>query len=174
MSQGEVRRLFAAMIISASRIRLIAIAGLAALLTAALPRQGQAAQTDFADCTAQQYDRVRTEGEIAATIAACTNVLQDKSASSEQRAYAFYFRALNHFLDATRLAIAERKPVGAADASRREVNSALEDLASCIATAPAPDPHPFSLRATIETVLERFDGALDDLEHAIRASSSNG
>ncbi len=161
--------LFAAMTINAERIRLIAVVGLAALLTAALPRPGEAAQTDYADCIAQQYDRVRTESEIAATIAACTSVLQSKSASAEQRAYAFYFRALNHFLEATRLAIAEMKPIAAGDASRREVNSALEDLAACIATAPALDPHPFSLRATIETVLEQFDRALDDLEHAIRA-----
>ncbi|MBI5261145.1 MAG: caspase family protein [Bradyrhizobium sp.] len=46
---------------------------------------------------------------------------------------------------------------------------ALDDLAASISAAPRPAPQPFSLRATIYTVLERFDHALSDLAEAIRA-----
>lgn len=158
------------MAIVAGRVQLIACIGLAMLAMLTCPRLGEAGQTDYDNCIALQYDRVRTEAEIAATIATCTRVLQDPSASAERRAYGLYFRALNHFLEATRLALAEMKPIGSAgDAAQRELKSALDDLAACIAVAPAPHPQPFSLRATIHTVLEQFDDALDDLAHAIRA-----
>lgn len=154
----------------AGRLQYIVCIGLAALLALACPRQGEAQQSDYDACVALQYDRVRTEQEIAATIAACTRVLRDSLASAEKRAYALYFRGLNHFLEATRLAIAEMKPIGTAgEAAQRELKAALEDLAACIAVAPAPHPQPFSLRATIYAALERFDEALDDLARAIRA-----
>ncbi|NVN85465.1 MAG: caspase family protein [Rhodopseudomonas sp.] len=168
-TSAEYDQLFVVMKVIPGRIRLIATVGLVVLLTAVMPRQGKAQQSDYDDCVALQYDTVRTESAIAATIAACARVLQKPSASAEQRAYALYFRGLNHFLEATRIAIAERKPIGSGAAAQREVTAALDDLAACIATAPTPDPRPFSLRATIETVLERFDNALDDLDHAIRA-----
>jgi tetratricopeptide (TPR) repeat protein len=158
------------MAIIAGRAPFFALVGLAALLTFACPRQSEARQADYEACVALRYDRVRTEAEMAATIAACTRVLQDPSAAAEQRAYALYFRALNHFLEATRLAIAEMKPIGSAgDAAQRELKSALDDLAACIAAAPAPHPQPFSLRATIYTTLDRFDEALADLAQAIGA-----
>lgn len=144
--------------------------GLAALLTLVCPRQGAAGESDYEACVAPQYDRVRTEQEMAATIATCTRVLQDSAATAERRAFALYFRGLNHFLEATRLAVAEMKPIGSTgEAAQRELKAALEDLAACIAAAPAPHPQPFSLRATIYTALERFDEALDDLAQAIRA-----
>jgi tetratricopeptide (TPR) repeat protein len=152
----------------ANRVRRIVFAS-AFVLTAVLPCRSEAGPGEYQSCTALQYDRVRTEAEIVATIAACTSVANDSSASAEQRAYAFYFRGLNHFLGATRLAVAEMKPVGASEAAQRELTSALDDLAACIAAAPAPDPRPFSLRATIETAVEKFDAALDDLGQAIRA-----
>lgn len=158
------------MSIIASSIKLGACTGLAALLMIACPRQCEAQPADYDDCVALRYDRMRTEKEIAATVAACTRVLHGSVASAEQRAYVFYFRGLNHFLEATRLAIAEMKTIGSAgEAAQRELKSALEDLAMCIATAPAPHPQPFSLRATIYTTLERFDEALDDLARAIGA-----
>jgi tetratricopeptide (TPR) repeat protein len=166
---GPDNRLIA-MATLARRIQLIAVIALAVFLTLACPRPGEAQQTDYDACVALQYDRLRTDKEIAATIAACTRVLQEPAASAEQRAYALYFRALNHFLETTRLAIAEMKPIGSAgEAAQRELKSALDDLTACIAVAPAPHPQPFSLRATIYTALERFDNALDDLAGAIRA-----
>jgi tetratricopeptide (TPR) repeat protein len=131
---------------------------------------GRAQQSDDESCVAQQYDRVRTESEIAGTIAACTRVLATSSASAEQRARAYYFRGLNHFLDAVRLAVVEMKPIGSAgDVAQSELRSALDDLGACIAVAPEPSAFPFSLRATIYTALERYDNALADLEQAIRA-----
>ncbi len=158
------------MALIARRVHVVAVAALAALLAFACPRRSEARPTGYDDCVALQYDRVRTEGEIAATVAACTSVLRDPSASAEQRSHALYFRALNHFLEATRLALAEMKPVGSAQgAAQRELTSALDDLGASIAVAPAPYPQPFSLRATIYTVLEQFDNALDDLARAIGA-----
>ncbi|MDE2378854.1 caspase family protein [Bradyrhizobium sp.] len=149
---------------------LVALTGFVVLLALACPRQGEAQPGDYGACVALQYDRLRTEKEIAATIAACTRVLQDPSAGAEQRAYALYFRALNHFLETTRLALAEMKPIGSAgEAAQRELKTALDDLAACIAAAPTPHPQPFSLRATIYTTLDRFDEALADLARAIRA-----
>jgi tetratricopeptide (TPR) repeat protein len=131
---------------------------------------GHAQQNDDASCVAEQYDRVRTESEIAETIRACTRVLEKPSPPAQQRARAYYFRGLNHFLDAVRLAIAEMKPIGSAsDAAQSGLKSALQDLAACIAAAPEPSAFPFSLRATIYTILEQYDNALADLEQAIRA-----
>ena len=131
---------------------------------------GHAQQNDYAVCVAEQYDRVRTEVEIAGTIRACTRVVEESSASAEQRARAYYFRGLNCFLDAARLATVEMKPIGSAsDAARGEVKLALDDLAACVAAAPEPSAFPFSLRATIFTVLEQYDNALADLERAIGA-----
>ena len=131
---------------------------------------GRAQQNDYASCVAEQYDRVRTDSEIAETIRACTRVLEKPSMPAEQRARAYYFRGLNHFLDAVRLAIAEMKPIGSAsDAAQGGLKAALQDLAACIAVAPEPSAFPFSLRATIYAVLEQYDSALADLEQAIRA-----
>ncbi len=149
---------------------LACVAPLFAALAFAQPHQARAQQNDYAACVALQYDRVRTDNEIAGTIGACTRVLDNSSSSAEQRAYAYYFRGLNHFLKATQLAIAEVKPIGSgSDASQREVKLALDDLGASIATAPQPAPQPFSLRATIYTVLDQFDNALSDLARAIRA-----
>ena len=132
---------------------------------------GHAQQNDYVSCVAEQYDRVRTEAEIAGTIQACTRVLEKPSLPAEQRARAYYFRGLNHFLDAVRLSITEMKPIGSAsDAAQSGLKPALEDLAACIAAAPQPSAFPFSLRATIYTVLEQYDNALSDLEQAIRAA----
>ncbi len=131
---------------------------------------GHAQQNDYASCVAEQYDRVRTENEIAQTLRACTRVLDKPSLSAEQRARAYYFKGLNHFLDAVRLAIVEMKPVGSAsDAAQSSLKSAFQDLSACIAAAPEPSAFPFSLRATIYTVLEQYDDALTDLDQAIRA-----
>jgi tetratricopeptide (TPR) repeat protein len=128
-----------------------------------------AQNSDYVSCVAEQYDRVRTEGEIAETIRACTRALASV-VSAEQRARAYYFRGLNHFLDSVRLAIAEMKPIGSAgDPAQSQLKSALDDLGACIAAAPEPSAFPFSLRATIYTALERYDNALADLEQAIRA-----
>ncbi len=124
---------------------------------------------DYGSCTAEQYARLRTEGEIAATIGACTRVVEARSATVEQRARAHYFRALNHFLDAVRLAVAEMKPLGSAgEIVQRRIQAALDDLAACIEAAPTHDAAPFSLRATIHTTLDRYDAALADLGQAIR------
>jgi tetratricopeptide (TPR) repeat protein len=149
---------------------LISAALLCTVLLVGSTGMGHAQQNDYASCVAEQYDRVRTENEIADTIRSCTRALQTPSASAEQRARAYYFRGLNHFLDAVRLAIAEMKPIGlAGDAAQNEIKLALDDLGACIAAAPEPSPFPFSLRATIFAALEQYDNALADLEHAIRA-----
>lgn len=142
--------------------------GLTAMLVAA---SGSGAQQDsYTECVALRYDRVRTESEIAGTIHACTRVLEDPSATAEQRAHAYYFNGLNHFLKASQLAAAEGKPIGSAnEASQRETKLALDDLAASISAAPRPIPQPFGLRATIYTVLQHFDNALSDLAEAIRA-----
>lgn len=130
---------------------------------------GRTQQDDYAACIAPQYDRVRTAAEIAQTIGACTRVIDRPSATAEQRARAYYFRGLNHFLDAVRLAIAGMKPLASDPDAQSSVKLALADLAACIAVAPEPSAFPFSLRATIHTALEQYDSALSDLEHAIRA-----
>jgi tetratricopeptide (TPR) repeat protein len=148
--------------------RPIPILALAVLLMVAPPTGAAAEDVDYSNCVTLQYDRVRTQAEIAATMAACTSVLNDPTVTAERRAYALYFRGLNHFLEASRIAVSEMKPIGSSESGQREVTSALDDLAACIAAAPAPDPRPFSLRATIETVLEQYDRALDDLGSAIR------
>lgn len=142
---------------------------LVAMLIIGITTAGRADVNDFSNCTAQQYDRVRTESEMAATIGACTRVLESPAASPLQHAHAYYFRGLNYFLDAVRLAIAERQPIGSAGAAvQRLVQSALDDLAACIDIAPKVSALPYSLRATIHTVYERYDAALADLEQAIR------
>ena len=129
----------------------------------------RAEPNDFGTCTAEQYGRLRSESEMAATIGACTRVLELPSASVLQRAHAYYFRGLNYFLDAVRLAIAERQPIGSAGAAvQRLVQSALDDLGACIDIAPEVSALPYSLRATIHTVYERYDAAIADLEQAIR------
>lgn len=151
-------------------LRPIAIAALAAAPALALPQPAEARQPDYDACAAMRYDRVRTEAEHAATIAACGRVLEDPAESAEHRAYAYYFRGLNHFLETSRLAVVEMKPIGSGgEAAQRELKGALDDLAACIKTAPAPRPEPFSLRATIFTALERYEDALADLEQAGRA-----
>lgn len=156
--------------IASTCARLICAALLCGTVMIGLAGIGHAQQNDYASCVAEQYDRVRTESEIAQTIRACTSVLEYPSLSAEQRARAYYFRALNHFLDAVRLAIVEMKPIGSAgDAAQSGLKSALHDLSACIAAAPEPSAFPFSLRATIYTVLEQYDNALPDLEQAIRA-----
>lgn len=46
---------------------------------------GRAEPNDYEACTAQQYDRLRTASEIAATIGACSRVLQLPSVTAPQR-----------------------------------------------------------------------------------------
>ena len=138
---------------------------LCAAVVLATTNTGRTQQDDYATCVAEQYDRVKTDAEIARTIGACTRVIDRPSVMAEQRARAYYFRGLNHFLDAVGLAIAGMKPLASdLDAARSPVKAALADLAACIAVAPEPSPFPFSLRATIHTALEQYDPALSDLE----------
>jgi tetratricopeptide (TPR) repeat protein len=147
----------------------VTVVAVCAAVTAWIAGMARGQQDDFAACTALQYDRLRTEREIQDTIGACTRVLAASSATSLQRAHAFYFRGLNHFLRASQLSIAERKPIGSpGEASQLEITSALDDLASCMAAAPQSFVEPFTLRATIYTVLKQDDRALADLEQAIR------
>ena len=153
-----------------SRARVVSVIWLSTIAMLASASEVRAEQNDYVDCTATQHDRLRTDNELAGTIATCTRVLQDSSASAEQRANAYFFRGLNHFLKATHIALAEMKPIGSAgEASQVELKLALDDLAASIATAPRPMPQPFSLRATIYSALGQFDGALSDLAEAIRA-----
>lgn len=150
--------------------RHVCIAWLGIMVMLAPASRIHAQQNDYADCVALRYDRLRTDNEIAGTIQACTGVLDDPSATAEQRAYAYYFRGLNHFLKASQLAVADMKPIGSAgEASQREVKLALDDVAASISAAPRPVSQPFSLRATIYTVLGQFENALSDLAEAIRA-----
>ena len=157
------------MTLTPRRARLLGALLLLAPLAIGAPRGERVEPGGYGSCTAQQYDRLRTEGEIAATIGACTRVLEARSSTTEQRARAHYFRALNHFLDAVRLSVAEMKPLGSAGAVvQRQIQAALDDLAACIEAAPTPNAAPFSLRATIQTTLDRYDAALADLGQAIR------
>jgi tetratricopeptide (TPR) repeat protein len=135
---------------------------------------GHAQPGDFSACTSVQYDRVRTDGEIAATISACTRVIAEPTSAAEQRAHAFYFRGLNHFLAAVNRAIADGTTiVSGGDTVQTRLSLALADLAACIESTPAPHPLPHSLRATIYTSLNQYDRALPDLDQAIRADPDN-
>lgn len=155
--------------ITSTSARLTCVALLCMAVMIGLAGIGHAQRNDYAGCAAGKYDRVRTENEIAETIRACTRALDNPSLSAEQRARAYYFRGLNHFLDAVRLAIVEMKPIGSAsDAAQSGLKSAFQDLTACIAAAPEPSAFPFSLRATIYTVLEQYDNALTDLDQAVR------
>lgn len=144
-------------------------AGLFAALVIASASPAAAEQNDYDLCVAERYDRLRTETEIADTIRACSRVIERPSFPAPQRARAFYFRALNHFLDAVRQAIAEGQPVSSGNAAvRRSVDLSLEDLGACIALAGDQSSLPLGLRATIFTVLDQDDAARRDLDQAIR------
>src|ERR1700746_3881876 len=84
---------------------------------------------DYADCVALRYDHVRAASDFATTDRACSHALENASLSAEQRARAYYFRGLNHFVEGTRLAVGEMKSIASASgAARDEIGSALRDL----------------------------------------------
>lgn len=141
----------------------------AAVVSCAGVPSAVAQQGDYDRCIAERYDRLRTEADIAETIGACARVIAAPALPAPQRARALYFRGLNYFLDAVRLAIAEAQPVSSGSAAvRRAVDLALDDLGICIALAGDQGAPALGLRATIFTALERDDAARRDLDQAIR------